>query len=98
MQESTQSLVARYRDRILTIAESHGARKIRLFGSTARGTATGDSDIDLLIDLEPGRSLFDIVAIKQDIEDVLGRRVDVVTRAALSPYIRERVLGEAVDL
>ena len=83
---------------ILQIATSHGARTVRIFGSMARGEAGPDNDIDILVNLNPGRSLLDIVAIKQDLEDLLGRKVDVVTEAAISPYIREQVLKEAIDL
>jgi uncharacterized protein len=83
---------------ILAIAAKHGARSVRVFGSVARGDAREDSDIDLLVDLEPGRSLLDLIAIKQDLEDDLGRPVDVVTEAGLSPYLRRRVLDEAVAL
>jgi predicted nucleotidyltransferase len=86
------------REEILRIAASHGARNVRVFGSLARGEAGPDSDVDILVELGSDRSLLDIVAIKQDLEDLLGRRVDVVTRAAISPYIREQVLGEAVSL
>ena len=83
---------------MIEIAASHGAHNVRIFGSTARGEAHAGSDLDLLIALEPGRSLLDIIAIEQDLEDVLGCRVDVVTEASLSPYIREQVLGDAVAL
>ena len=86
------------RDEILRIAASHGARDVRVFGSLARGEARPDSDIDILVKLDPGRSLLDIIAIKQDLEDLLGCDVDVVTEAAISPYIREEVLREAVSL
>src|SRR3954464_839794 len=95
---SMDSIVHEHRDEILAIAARHGARSIRLFGSQARGEARPDSDIDLLVELEPGRSLLDLIAIKQDLEDVLGRSVDVVTEAGLSPHLRERVLAEAVAL
>jgi len=91
-------IVRRYQGDIRRIAAQHGARAIRVFGSVARGNARADSDIDLLVDLEPGRSLLDLIAIKQDLEDALGRSVDVVTEAGLSPYLRERVLAEAVTL
>jgi uncharacterized protein len=86
------------RDEILRIAARHGARDVRVFGSLARGEAGPDSDIDILVRLDPGRSLLDIVAIKQDIEDLIGCEVDVVTEAAISPYIRAEVLREAVSL
>jgi len=85
-------------DEILQIAAGHGARDACLFGSLARGAARPDSDIDILVKLDPGRSLLDIVAIKQDLEDFLCCEVDVVTEAAISPHIRVEVLMEAVSL
>ena len=78
--------------------QGHGARNVRLFGSVARGEATETSDLDLLIEMEPGRTLLDIIAIKQDLEELLGCKVDVVTEAAISPYLRDKVLHEAVRL
>lgn len=86
------------RDEILRIAATHGAKHLRIFGSVSRGEATDRSDVDILVSLEPGRSLLDIVAIKQDLEDLLRCKVDVVTEDAVSPYIREQVLKEAVSL
>lgn len=86
------------RKEILKIATEHGAKNIRVFGSMARGDARPESDVDILVDMEKGRSLLDIIAIKQDIEDLLNRKVDVVTEAAISPYIREEVLKEAANL
>ena len=83
---------------ILTIAGRYGARNIRLFGSIAKGTATKSSDVDILVQMESGRSLLDLVAIKQDLEDLLGRQVHVVTEPSLSPYLRDDVLKEAVSL
>jgi predicted nucleotidyltransferase len=83
---------------ILSLAARHGARNVRVFGSAARGEAGESSDIDLLVDLDPGRSLLDHVALVQDLEDLLGRRVEVVTGTALHWYIRDRVLAEAVPL
>jgi predicted nucleotidyltransferase len=71
---------------------------VRIFGSAARGDDTIDSDLDVLVELEEGRSLVDHVAFKQDLEDLLEQEVDVVTEASLHPRIRERVLREAVPL
>lgn len=86
------------RKEILRIAGIYGAQNVRLFGSFAKGTATESSDIDILVEMEPGRSLLDLVAIKQDLEDLLGRQVHIVTAPALSPYLRDEVLNEAVTL
>jgi hypothetical protein len=91
-------LLQQKRQQVLEIAAGHGARNVRLFGSVARGETTETSDLDLLIEMEPGRSLLDIVAIKQDLEELLGCKVDVVTEAAISPYLRDKVLHEAVRL
>ena len=86
------------REKILRIAASYGARDLRVFGSVSRGEANLKSDIDILITLETGRSLLDIVALKQDLEDLLGCKVDVVTEDAVSPYIRDQILRDAVSL
>ena len=93
-----EAAVLAKREQILGIAASHGAVNIRLFGSRARGDARPDSDLDVLVTLSPGHSLLDLVAIKQDLEDLLGCTVDVVTEASISPYIRDQVLKEAVPL
>ncbi|MEW5988546.1 MAG: nucleotidyltransferase family protein [Chloroflexota bacterium] len=86
------------RAEILRITAGYGAHNVRVFGSLARGEGRPDSDLDLLVRLEPGRSLLDLIAIKQDLEDLLGCGVDVVTEAAFSPYIRDQVLNEAISL
>jgi hypothetical protein len=86
------------REAVLRLAARHGARNVRVFGSVARGEARPDSDIDILVELEPGRSLLDLVALKQDLEDLLGREIDVLTEAALSPSLRDAVLKEAVRM
>lgn len=83
---------------IMRVARSHGAQSVRIFGSRARGDARPDSDLDLLITLEPGRSLLDLIAIKQDLEELLHFSVDVVTEHGLSPYLRDRVFAEARPL
>lgn len=95
---TTVEMLKDKRKDILRIAASHGASSLRIFGSMARGEAGPTSDIDVLIDLEPGHDLLDIVAIKQDLEDLLGCPVDITTEAAISPYIREQVLREAISL
>ena len=86
------------RAEIISIAERNGGRKVRIFGSLARGDSGMDSDVDFLIELEPERSLLDIVAIKQDLEDLLQRKVDVVTESAVSPYIRKEIVRQAISL
>ncbi len=93
-----KQLLREKRTDILKITESHGAHTVHLFGSVVRGGTTATSDIDILVDLDAGYTLLDLIAIKQDLEDLLGHRVDVVTEAALSPYIRDRVLKEAVPI
>jgi predicted nucleotidyltransferase len=90
------SILQGKRDEVLRIAAKYGARNVRVFGSLARGEAGPGSDLDLLVSLDPGRSLLDLIAIKQDLEDLLGCEVDIVTEAAISPYLRDQVLKEAV--
>lgn len=86
------------RDSILAIAAKHGARNVRIFGSVARGEADADSDVDVLVDMEPGRTLFDLGGLLMDLQELLGCPVDVVTERGLRERIRERVLREAVTL
>ncbi len=86
------------RDAILGVAARHGARRIRIFGSVARGDARPDSDLDLLVVMEDGRSLLDLIGLGQDLEELLGRKVDVVSEGGLSVHLRDRVLAEAVAL
>jgi hypothetical protein len=86
------------RQEILAIAKKHGARNVRIFGSVARGDACLDSDIDFLVELEPGRSLFDLGGLLYDLQSLLGIEVDVVTEKGLRARMRERVLREAIPL
>ncbi len=95
---TSETLIRTKREEILRIAAAHGARRVRLFGSAARGQATDTSDIDLLVDLEPGRSLLDHPAMIVDLERLLGRRVDVVTERGLRPRVRDAILRQAVPL
>jgi len=84
-----------HRAQVLDLAAARGAHNLRVFGSIARGAARADSDLDLLVDLEPGRSAFDLAGLTLDLEALLGRRVDIVTEAGLHWFIRDRVLREA---
>ena len=86
------------RDVILRLAAQYGIRSVRLFGSVVRGEARADSDVDVLIDFEPGRSLLDQVGFEQDLEALLGCKVDVVVEGGLSPYLQDRILHEARPL
>src|SRR5512146_442668 len=86
------------REDIRRIATAHGAGNVRVFGSTGRGEHGASSDLDLLVEMAEGRSLFDLIALSNDLEENLGIEVDVVTEASLSPYMRDRVLDEAVAL
>jgi predicted nucleotidyltransferase len=93
-----EKLLQSKRQEILGLAARHGAKKIRVFGSVARGEATPESDVDFLVEMEPGRSLFDMGGLLMDLQDLLGCKVDVVTEKGLRPRIREKVLREAVPL
>jgi len=91
-------IIKNHRNEILKISTRYGAKEIKIFGSVLRGEAKRNSDVDLLVELESGRSLLDIIVIKQDLEDLLRCKVDIVTEAALSPYIKDEVLNQAVRL
>jgi hypothetical protein len=86
------------REEILKIAAKHGAYNVRIFGSVARGEADKESDVDILVELGPDRSLLDLGGFLTDLEDLLGCRVDVVTEKGLRTRLRDRVLQEAVPL
>lgn len=86
------------RPEILKISEKYGAHHIRIFGSVARGEATETSDVDFLVDLEPGRSLFDLGGLLSELQSLLGCSVDVLTEQSLHWYIRDRILQEARPL
>ncbi|MDJ1171769.1 nucleotidyltransferase family protein [Roseofilum sp. BLCC_M154] len=86
------------RAEILAIAEQHGAFNVRIFGSVARGEEREDSDIDFLVDMEINRSLLDRIGLMQDLEDLLGRKIDVATVKGLRDYFRERIVNQAIPL
>jgi hypothetical protein len=86
------------RGEILRVSTRHGAHNVRVFGSVARGEATEASDVDFLVDLDPGRTLLDLSGLLQDLRELLGRDVDVVTEDGLYWLLRRRVLQEARPL
>ena len=86
------------KDEIRQIAAKHGAYNVRVFGSVVRGEAGSESDIDLLIERGPTTSSWFPAGLVLDLEELLGRRVEIVTDKALNPYLRDRVLREAVPL
>ena len=83
---------------IRTLAKAHGAKSIELFGSAARGLERPDSDLDFVVELEPGRSLLDLIGLNQDLEAALGRKVDAFTRAGLKPRILAQARKEAIKI
>ena len=93
-----QELRTTNRDEILLIAARRGARNVRVFGSIVHGENRADSDVDFLVDLDSGRTIFDLAKFLGDLRDLLGTEVDVVESRSIHPYIRDRVLAEAVAL
>ncbi|MBI2763701.1 MAG: nucleotidyltransferase family protein [Chloroflexi bacterium] len=94
---TVQQLVRHARE-IRQLGAQHGAVNVRVFGSYGRGNSGPSSDLDLLVQMEPGRSLLDLVGFQQDVADLLGIPVDVVTEHGLSRYIRDSVLADARPL
>lgn len=90
--------IRQHRDEILRLASSRGASRVRVFGSVVRGTSGPRSDVDLLVDMAPDRSLIDRIGLVYDLQELLGRPVDVVNERALHRMIRDDVLAEAVEL
>ena len=88
----------RLKDKILEIARKHNAEKVYVFGSCARKEETPESDIDLLVEFNQAATLFDQVDIQEEVCTLLDRQVDVVSKRGLHPYIRSRILAEAVEL
>lgn len=86
------------RDKILNLAAQHGADTVRVFGSFARGEAGPESDVDFLVHMGEGRSLFDLIRLKMALESLLGRDVDVLTDGGINRHAKARILGEAIPL
>jgi len=93
-----QEFLQAKREDILKVCARYGVHNVRVFGSVARGEADEQSDIDLMVDFEPGRSLLDHAGLWLELQDLLGVKVDVVSSRGIKPRIRERVLREAVPL
>jgi uncharacterized protein len=93
-----EELLLPLREEILKIAAKYGAYNLRVFGSVARGEAREDSDVDFLVEMETGRNLLDRIGLKQDLEELLQREVDVAKASNLHEVIRDKVLLEAVIL
>jgi uncharacterized protein len=90
--------IKKQRDLIIDVAEKYGAYNIRLFGSVARHHENQNSDIDLLVNFEPGRSLFELIELKDELEKLLSVQVYVISEKGLSQYIKDTVLQEAIEL
>lgn len=93
-----QALRSDRRAEMLKLATERGARNLRVFGSVARGEANENSDLDLLVDWEPGRSLLDHSGLVQDLQELLGVKVHVGTEKSLHWYVRDRIMREATPL
>ncbi len=93
-----KDVLQQQKDEILATADRYHAVNVRLFGSVARGDASEESDIDLLVDFLPGSTLLDQVALIQELSTKLGRKVDVVSSRALNKHLRQRILKESVNL
>ncbi|MDX2494697.1 MAG: nucleotidyltransferase family protein [Desulfuromusa sp.] len=91
-------LIESYRDQILELARLRGAKYIKVFGSMAINKATAASDVDFLVEMESGKSAFALGGLLKDLEELLGRSVDMTTPNALHPAIRSKVLSETVEL
>jgi predicted nucleotidyltransferase len=94
----TFDMLLERREEIIALAAKHKAENVRVFGSVARGEANENSDVDLLVNFLPGASLFDLIDLKEDAEQLLGTSVDIVSEGGISPFLEQRILSEAVDL
>jgi predicted nucleotidyltransferase len=94
----TKHDVLKRKEEIIAVATRYGASNIRIFGSVARGDATEASDLDLIVRLEPGRSLFDLGGLLMDLRDLLGIKVDVISENGIRDRWRDHLMAESVPL
>jgi len=95
---ATGRRLRRHRKAVIDAAERRGARNVRVFGSSARGTDSDSSDIDLLVDLDPDVGLVSLVALERELGKILGRDVDVVPAGSVKPSMADRIMAEAIPL
>lgn len=93
-----KELLQQYQEQIRTLARLNGIKNVSVFGSVVRGEDNTDSDIDFLVEIEEDRTLFDLIRFKQMVEDLIGRKVDVVTDQAIHWTLKEQILNEAIPL
>jgi uncharacterized protein len=98
VQRPTSPTIAQLRTAVLRVARRHGVQSVRVFGSFARGEQRTTSDLDLLVEMPDGSSLFDLAGLKIELEETLRRKVDVLTEDGISPYLRDRILRDARPL
>jgi uncharacterized protein len=98
MTRTIQQILSERREEILEVASKYGARNVRVFGSVSRNEDDSDSDLDLLVEMEQGRSLFDLGGLSVELNELLACHVDVVTEAGLKERIRDHVIAEAIPL
>ncbi|HTV47262.1 MAG TPA: nucleotidyltransferase family protein [Phycisphaerae bacterium] len=94
----TRKDILKHRDEILALAKRYGASNVRIFGSVARGDATDESDLDLIVRFEPGRSLFDQGGLLMDLQELLGVKVDLISENGIRDRWRQHLMQEAVPL
>ena len=90
--------VMEIKEKILDILKKYGVKRAAVFGSFARGDFRADSDIDLIVELEEGRSLLDLAGLKIEIEERLGKRVDILTFNSINPFLKEQIFREKIEL
>ena len=98
MKTMTLDTLRAMREEILALADRHKAEQVRVFGSVARGEASPESDVDLLVHFRSGASLLDLIGLQQEASDLMQARVDIVSDDVISPYLVNRILGEAIPL